>query len=521
MQVTAQQVYQQVLAAGGTSMQAEVGAALVSGIESDGDPTELSGGVGPAAGLFQFEPGTWTGNGGGAYSSVAQNATWQQQVQVFVNASKGNNFQDWGPDLSSNAGNPNSASNPDYKYSGPPQAGSKVANWLSANGNALVGGQPLPQAVAGGAAGASTGSAAQSETALSPTGDNASITLPGSTLPGFDPNAQTEETNSSMTTAMTQLEGNLQAYGFNANQVGALAQWAWGEATQSVDPTQIAIDLQTPGTKGYEVFQQVFPGFVQANAQLNAKGQGALSVQQYVQYQTQAEQAASAAGLPAGFINSQNIGLFIGQGISPNELSQRITDAQMLAYQSTPEQQLAFNQYFGVQDFNGYLGATQNGQGGLSIGQIASIMLDPITAEPLLRNQIAAAQLGGAASTAGIGAISEGEAMAIAQTYGTSTSTGGTAQPGLSQSQIQTAIGNVVPYAPLESARPGMGGEAAQGVISPDQLIGTQLLPTASNVRQLQTAEEVGKAPFSGGGGFVTNTKGTGTGSASSSGAGQ
>ena len=50
--------------------------------------------------------------------------------------------------------------------------------------------------------------------------------------------------------------------------------------------------------------------------------------------------------------------------------------------------------------------------------------------------------------------------------------------------------------------------------------VGLVLGDTAAQ-RQLQTAVEVAKAPFSGGGGFVQNAKGaTGTGSASSSGAG-
>lgn len=125
-------VAKQVIADGGTAEQAFIAAALVSGVEtSAGDPINiLSGGVGPAAGLFQFEPGTWIGAGGGAYSATAGGASWAQQIQVFVNATKGNNFHDWGPDLTG-TGNPNSTSNPAYSYSGGPQAGSPVGNLLA------------------------------------------------------------------------------------------------------------------------------------------------------------------------------------------------------------------------------------------------------------------------------------------------------------------------------------------------------------------------------------------------------
>lgn len=148
-------VAQEVLRQGGSKEQAWVAAALVSGIESNGDPTELSGGVGPAAGLFQFEPGTWVGNGGGAFAPVAQDATWQQQVTVFLHASAGNNFHDWGPDLTGQ-GDPNSAANPSYSYSGPPKAGSPVANkiaTLAATDKALgniLGNVPQSWADAGG-----------------------------------------------------------------------------------------------------------------------------------------------------------------------------------------------------------------------------------------------------------------------------------------------------------------------------------------------------------------------------------
>ena len=84
-----------------------------------------------AAGLFQYEPGTWIGQGGGAYAPVAQDATWQQQVAVFVKGTAGNNFGAWGPDLVANSGDPNSSSNPAYGYTGAPQAGSRVANEIA------------------------------------------------------------------------------------------------------------------------------------------------------------------------------------------------------------------------------------------------------------------------------------------------------------------------------------------------------------------------------------------------------
>lgn len=359
---------------------------------------------------------------------------------------------------------------------------------------------PASLAVAGSASSSGAGGTAATAAAATP----AATPTTNFNIPGYGTVAATGQ----QATALSTIEATLSAYGFNQSQVNTLTNWAWGEITQNVDPTQIAIDLQTPGTTGYQVFEQVYPGFVAANSSLNALGQPSLSVSQYQTYQTQAEQQAQAAGLPKGFVNSQNIGLFIGQGISSTELSNRINDAMALAYQSTPEQQQVFNQYFGTQDFNGYLGATQTGSGPLTAGQIASIALDPITAEPLIKQQIQAAQIGGAAVTSGTGAITQATASELAQA-------------GITTSQATNAFQQTAVYAPLEAARPGMGGEAAQGVVSPDQLALGSLLGTPGAQRQLQTAEEVAKAPFSGGGGFIQNTKGTGVGSAGSSGAGQ
>jgi Transglycosylase-like domain len=113
----------QVLADGGTAEQAWVAAALVSGIESGpSDPTSIKNPTSTASGLFQFLTSTWIGNGGGQYANTAGDASWQDQVAVFVDATKGNNFGDWGPDLGYSG----------YGNSGPPLEGSKVATHISA-----------------------------------------------------------------------------------------------------------------------------------------------------------------------------------------------------------------------------------------------------------------------------------------------------------------------------------------------------------------------------------------------------
>lgn len=134
--VNPQQVATEIAHQGGNLQQQQIGAALVSGIESNGDPTVLAkdanGRVDPgmAAGLFQFQPGTWLSNGGGRFAPNAQSATWQQQVTVFINATKGGNYYPWKPDLV-----------PGGSYDGRPiggaQPGSKVARYLAQSKLAL------------------------------------------------------------------------------------------------------------------------------------------------------------------------------------------------------------------------------------------------------------------------------------------------------------------------------------------------------------------------------------------------
>ena len=353
-------------------------------------------------------------------------------------------------------------------------------------------------------------SAASTAAASGPGGGDASTGADEQeNIPGFG----TVTATGQQADALATIRSTLSAYGFTPAQTNELTQWAWTEITNNVDPTQIAIDLQTPGTEGYQVFAQQFPGFTAANAQLAAQGLPAVSVQQYSSYQTQAMAFAQAAGLPPGFINSQNIGTLIGGNVSSTELQDRINNAMTLAINSTPEQQAMFNQYFGTNyaPNNPYITAgtpAPTGQGGLTTGQIAAIALDPTVAEPLIAQQITAAQIGGAGVTAGIGAVTAPIATELAQA-------------GITEAQATNAFQSLAPYSALETPRPGMGGEAAQGVVNVNQLATGALLGDAGAQRQLQTAEEVAKAPFSGGGGFVSNTKGaTGTGSASSSGAG-
>jgi hypothetical protein len=171
-QVSAAQVAHEILNQGGSDQQAWVGAALVSGIESSGSSTAKNPNS-TACGLFQFLTTTWLSNGGGKYGATACDATWQQQVTVFLHASQGNNFYPWARDLGGS-------------YNGTaiyaPKQGSKVANKISdlaASGTLnFLGNVPSSWADAGQAAG-TTGI-----TSLLPGGGSSGFTVTGNPATG-------------------------------------------------------------------------------------------------------------------------------------------------------------------------------------------------------------------------------------------------------------------------------------------------------------------------------------------------
>ena len=308
--------------------------------------------------------------------------------------------------------------------------------------------------------------------------------------------------------ALSTLESTLSQYGFSGTDLTTLTNWAWQELTTNTDPSQIVLDLQTPGSAAYPIFEKQFPGYTAANQELIKAGLPAVSVSQYQQYETNAFAAAQAAGLPPGMLNKNNIGTLIGANVSSAELTSRMNDAVALAYQSTPEQRSMFNQYFGVQDSipsvasaPGHWGQTNptGGHGPLTNGQIAALTLDPKVAEPLIHQQITAAQIGGTTDTVGLGALSKAEAVKLAQA-------------GIPGGVSMASFANL---APLEQALPGgSAGHAAQQVVGTDTLVEGNLLGTAADVRAQQIAQESRKAPFSGGGGFIANQSGVvGTGS--------
>lgn len=333
-------------------------------------------------------------------------------------------------------------------------------------------------ATAGGGAGSGTVAASAS---ASGTGTGGTNTNPQDSV---QVGGQTYTGKTSETSALASISSTMGSYGFSGQDLAQLTQFAWGEITGNVDPSQVVLDLQNQ-----PVFDKRFPGLKERTA----AGFDAMSVSDYLSYETQAQQQARALGLPDGFMTSQEIGSLIAGNVSPNELSDRLNNVYVVANNSTPEVKAQLKAYFGAD---------------ITPGGLAALALDPTKAEPLLQQQLTAAQLGGAGVSAGLGAVTKGTAMEIAQT-------------GITQAGIQSGIGQIAPLAPLETALPGQTTNTATGanVVSVDQLAKGQFLSSQPDQRALQVAQESRTAPFKSGGGDIATQKGVvGLGSASSSG---
>jgi len=134
------------------------------------------------------------------------------------------------------------------------------------------------------------------------------------------------------------------------------------------------------------------------NAQRVANGLAALDPASYIALEGQYRQVL--AGLPAGFYDDKaSFDNFIGNDISPSELSNRVAVANQVYLTADAGTRAAWDQYYG----------NTSGVG----GAIASI-LDSKTAEPIIEQRALAAEIGGAALSQGLGLTSMANAQQAA-----------------------------------------------------------------------------------------------------------
>lgn len=129
-------------------------------------------------------------------------------------------------------------------------------------------------------------------------------------------------------------------------------------------------------------YQNRFSG----NAIREKAGLRILSPAEYLSVEQSYRQLMSQSGLPGGFYDKpSDFAAWIGKDVSPQEAKERIDMAKNATAAASPEVKQALKTYYGLDD-----------------AHVTAHFLDSKAAEPVLQNQIAAAQVGAAAKESGL-----------------------------------------------------------------------------------------------------------------------
>lgn len=208
----------------------------------------------------------------------------------------------------------------------------------------------------------------------------------------------------------------------------------------------------------------------------------AISEAEYISTERAIAQVFRSAGLPSGFYDSpDDFAKFIGAEVSPAELGDRVQEYTRMAFDAPSEVRSQLQALYGI-----------------GSGELTAYFIDPERALPLIRQQARAAELSGAASRTGFGALDRGEAERLAQL-------------GVTDQQAQEGFGALVDarelFTPLDLGEQAIGRDAQ---------IGAALGGDAAARRRIEDRRRRRTAQFEGGGGYAGNQQGlSGIGSAS------
>ncbi len=129
-------------------------------------------------------------------------------------------------------------------------------------------------------------------------------------------------------------------------------------------------------------YRQRFAG----NEQRKKLGLPVLSPSEYLSVESSYRQIMRQGGMPAGFYDQpSDFNKFVGLDLSPTELKQRVDLANEASNLANPSYKRALEQMYGIDS-----------------SMIAAYFLDPDRAEPILRRQAAASQIGAEALKRGL-----------------------------------------------------------------------------------------------------------------------
>jgi hypothetical protein len=220
------------------------------------------------------------------------------------------------------------------------------------------------------------------------------------------------------------LANELTSWGFGQDAI----DWSKTVLTSNASIDQILFELRKQPFYVNSVYGKT-------NAGRTAAGLPTMSEAQINAYKDYAVGVSQQAGLPAGFMNDDQVVKLASMDVSTAELDARITQGLTKAMQSDPLTLDTLQNYYGV-----------------TPGHLAAYYLDPANALPMLQNQFLSAQIGSTAQRTGYGAINQPTAMGLAQL-------------GVTPAQAQTGFTKLGTEAQLFGALPGTAEQnIGQGV---------------------------------------------------------
>lgn len=210
-------------------------------------------------------------------------------------------------------------------------------------------------------------------------------------------------------------------------------------------------------------------------------GYGPITEEQYVQWESAAKSLFDHYDLPKDFYDTpEELATFIAGDVDPTELKARVEQGYQAAFNAPVDQQQALQEMFGV-----------------GPGHLAAFFLDPTKGEEIINKQWTAAQLSAGAKKSGFGALTEAEAMRLAQ-------------QGLKGVEATSAFVGLEEQSELFN--PGVG-QQGDNITRDEQL--AALGGDATVQQKIKKRAEQRVATFQGGGGFAGNQSGlTGLGEA-------
>lgn len=234
--------------------------------------------------------------------------------------------------------------------------------------------------------------------------------------------------------------------------------------------TDAAADVVMLELRENPIYKAKFPGM---EARKKA-GLAPISEKEYMDWVTTYKRLMTDAGLPADFYDKDDdFTTFIGGGVSPVELKNRIDGGVRAMAQAPNEVRMAMHDMYGVSD-----------------GELLAFFLDPKVGEDVILNRVARAQIGGAAKIQGFGSLTESEAARLQSM-------------GVDFGRAAERFGALGQQAELMGALPGDSGES----ISREQQLGAVGGDQAADAA-IKTQARRRKARFEGGGGYASGQGG-------------